>query len=116
MRYWLAAALTLCTARAEAQAVSFEWFQYTGHDAAFAAPVPEGSYRNPILAGFYSDPSITRVADRFYLVSSTFTYFPGIPVLESEDLVHWKPIGNVIARPSELDLDGLKPLAAAGRG
>ncbi|WP_253256659.1 glycoside hydrolase family 43 protein [Stenotrophomonas sp. VV52] len=44
---------------------------------------------------------------RFYLVNSSFTYFPGIPVFESEDLVHWRQIGNVIARPSQLDFDGL---------
>jgi alpha-N-arabinofuranosidase len=97
----------LCAARAQAQAVTFEWFQYTGHDAALAVPLPPGSYRNPILAGFYSDPSVTRAGDRFYLVSSTFAYFPGIPVLESDDLVHWKPIGHVIERRSELDFDGL---------
>jgi alpha-N-arabinofuranosidase len=101
------AAFLLCALRAQAESVSFEWFQYTGHDAVFAAPLPADSYRNPILAGFYSDPSITRAGNRFYLVSSTFTYFPGIPVLESADLVHWKPIGNVIARPAGLDFDGL---------
>src|SRR5262249_13129376 len=98
MRRWLLAAFALCAARVQAQAVSFEWFQYAGHDAVFATPLPAGSYRNPILAGFYSDPSITRAGDRFYLVSSTFTYFPGIPVLESADLVHWTKIGDVISR------------------
>ncbi len=104
----LAAALLLfSTACVHAQAVSFEWFQYTGHDAVFAAPLPAGSYRNPILAGFYSDPSITRAGDRFYLVTSTFAYFPGIPIFESADLVHWKKIGDVISRPAQLDFDGL---------
>jgi xylan 1,4-beta-xylosidase len=85
----------------------FHWFEYSGHDRVFDTPLPLGSYRNPVLAGFYPDPSVTRVGDRFYLVNSTFTYFPGIPVLESRDLVHWRPLGSVIDRPSELSFDGL---------
>jgi xylan 1,4-beta-xylosidase len=85
----------------------FHWFEYSGHDRVFDPPLPPGSYRNPVLAGFYPDPSVTRVGDRFYLVNSTFTYFPGIPVSESRDLVHWRPLGSVIDRPSELSFDGL---------
>ena len=85
----------------------FNWFEYTGHDAVFDKPLPAGSYRNPILAGFYPDPSITRAGDRFYLVNSTFAYFPGIPVFESRDLVHWRHISNVIDRPGELRFGGL---------
>ena len=101
-------ALILFPLAALAQApVAFDWFEYTGHDAVFAGPLPPGSYRNPILAGFHPDPSITRAGDRFYLVNSTFGYFPGIPVLESTDIVHWHQIGNVIERPSQLKLDGL---------
>ncbi|MET0892971.1 MAG: family 43 glycosylhydrolase, partial [Pseudoxanthomonas sp.] len=87
--------------------VLFDWFEYRGHDAVFEAPLQQGSYRNPILAGFHPDPSITRAGDRFYLVTSSFAFFPGIPVFESGDLVHWKQIGNVIDRPSQLDFDGL---------
>jgi alpha-N-arabinofuranosidase len=94
-------------AGAQAEPVAFDWFEYTGRDTVFEAPLPAGSYRNPVLAGFYPDPSITRADDRFYLVSSTFAYFPGIPVFESTDLVHWRHIGNVIDRPSQLDFDGL---------
>src|SRR5580704_8408379 len=90
-----------------AQTVSFDWFEYTGRDAVFARPLPGGSYRNPILAGFYPDPSVTRVGRKFYLVTSTFTFFPGIPVFESPDLVHWRQIGNVIDRPAELHFSGL---------
>ncbi|HEY4212015.1 MAG TPA: glycoside hydrolase family 43 protein [Steroidobacteraceae bacterium] len=85
----------------------FNWFEYSGHDAVFDKPLPAGSYRNPILAGFYPDPSITRAGDRFYLVNSTFTYFPGIPVFESRDLVHWRHVSNVIDRPGELRFEGL---------
>jgi xylan 1,4-beta-xylosidase len=90
-----------------AEPVSFDWFEYTGRDKVFDQPLPRGHYRNPILAGFYPDPSITRVGDKFFLVNSTFAYFPGIPVFESEDLVHWKHIGNVIDRPAQLSFDGL---------
>ncbi|WP_050984355.1 glycoside hydrolase family 43 protein [Rhodanobacter sp. 115] len=89
------------------QAVRFHWFEYSGHDAAFAQPLPPGHYRNPVLAGFHPDPSVVRVGDRFYLVNSSFAWFPGIPVFESRDLVHWRQIGNVIERPSQFDYDGL---------
>ncbi|HEY4369717.1 MAG TPA: glycoside hydrolase family 43 protein [Steroidobacteraceae bacterium] len=88
--------------------VSFDWFEYTGHDAVFEQTLPAGSYRNPILAGFHPDPSITRAGNKFYLVNSSFTYFPGIPVFESADLVHWRQIGNVIDRPGELSFAGLR--------
>lgn len=87
--------------------VLFDWFEYRGDDPVFATPLPAGSYRNPVLAGFHPDPSITRAGERFYLVNSSFAFFPGIPVFESRDLVHWKQIGNVIERPSQLDFDGL---------
>lgn len=90
-----------------AEPVLFDWFEYRGNDAVFETPLPEGHYRNPVLAGFHPDPSITRAGDKFYLVNSSFAYFPGIPVFESEDLVHWKQIGHVIDRPSQLDFDGL---------
>lgn len=85
----------------------FHWFEYSGNDSVFERPVAAGQYRNPIAAGFYPDPSITRVGDVYYLVNSTFTYFPGIPVFESRDLAHWCQIGNVIDRPGELNFDGL---------
>ncbi|WP_374012583.1 glycoside hydrolase family 43 protein [Pseudoxanthomonas koreensis] len=94
-------------AAADGRTVYFDWFEYTGRDAAFEAQVPEGSFRNPVLSGFYSDPSVVAANDKFYLVSSTFTFFPGIPVMESEDLVHWKQVGNAIHRPEQLDFDGL---------
>jgi len=63
-------------------------------------------YRNPILSGFYPDPSICRVENDFYLVTSTFAYFPGIPVFHSRDLCHWKQIGSAIHRPGQLCFDG----------
>ena len=61
---------------------------------------------NPILKGFYPDPSIVKVGGDYYLVNSTFSYFPGIPVMHSKDLKNWKQIGNVIDRPSQMDFMG----------
>lgn len=63
---------------------------------------------NPIIPGFYSDPSICRVGEDYYLVTSTFEYFPGVPIFHSKDLVHWEQIGHVLDRPSQLNLDGVK--------
>ena len=64
-------------------------------------------FTNPILAGFYPDPSICRVGNNYYMVNSTFSYFPGIPVFHSKDLVNWKLIGHVMDRPEQMDLTGL---------
>ncbi|HEY5038618.1 MAG TPA: family 43 glycosylhydrolase, partial [bacterium] len=63
-------------------------------------------FHNPILPGFHPDPSLCRVEDDFYLVNSTFEYFPGLPIYHSRDLVHWKLIGNALDRPSQLPLKG----------
>lgn len=61
--------------------------------------------RNPILPGFYPDPSICRVEDDFYMVTSSFSYYPGVPVFHSRDLQHWEQIGHCLSRPSQLPLD-----------
>jgi xylan 1,4-beta-xylosidase len=66
-------------------------------------------YTNPILSGFYPDPSICRVDKDYYLVTSSFEYFPGIPIFHSRDLVHWRNIGYGITRPEQLPVH-------AGRG
>jgi len=100
-------AMVSAHAAPQAPPVHFDWFEYAGMDTAFEVPLPAGHYRNPVLAGFHADPSIVRANDRFYLVNSSFTYFPGVPVFESTDLVHWKQIGNVIDRPGTLNFDGL---------
>jgi len=63
-------------------------------------------YTNPILAGFYPDPSICRVGDDYYIVNSSFSYFPGLPIFHSKDLVNWKQIGNAMDRVEQLDLRG----------
>lgn len=85
---------------------SFEWFEYTGNDSALAGDASDSaSYHNPVLAGFYPDPSICRVGDDYYLVTSSFSWFPGVPIFHSRDLTHWTQIGSVLDRPSQLPLD-----------
>ncbi|CAD5991049.1 glycoside hydrolase family 43 protein [Agreia sp. COWG] len=71
-----------------------------------------GRYLNPVLPGCHPDPSICRVGDTFYLVTSSFEYLPGLPVHASKTLVDWTQIGHVIDRPGQLDLSGL----ASSRG
>ncbi|MEO6232569.1 MAG: glycoside hydrolase family 43 protein [Ferruginibacter sp.] len=61
---------------------------------------------NPIMMGFYPDPTIVKVEKDYYLVNSTFSYFPGLPVFHSQDLKNWKQIGNVINRTSQMDFVG----------
>lgn len=61
---------------------------------------------NPILSGFYPDPSICRVDQDFYLVNSSFVYFPGVPIFHSRDLAHWEQIGNILDREEQLPLIG----------
>lgn len=61
------------------------------------------TYTNPIIPGFYPDPSITRAGDDYYLVCSSFEYFPGVPIFHSQDLIHWTQIGHVLDRLSQLD-------------
>ena len=84
---------------------SFDWFDYRGDDHLPKAAA--GQYSNPILQGFYPDPSMVRVGDDYYLVNSTFIYFPGIPVFHSRDLVNWTQIGNAIDRSSQLNFGKL---------
>ena len=61
---------------------------------------------NPVIPGFHPDPSVCRVGDKFYLVNSSFQYFPGVPIFESTDMQHWTQIGNVLDRQSQLPLKG----------
>lgn len=61
------------------------------------------TFSNPILSGFYPDPSICRVGEDYYMVTSSFVYYPGLPIFHSKDLVHWEQIGHGIHRPDQLD-------------
>lgn len=74
-------------------------------DDGSAAP-SSSTYRNPVLPGFFPDPSLVRVGEDYYLINSTFQYFPAIIISHSRDLVHWKQIGHVFDRSEELDLNG----------
>lgn len=83
----------------------FSSFSYEGTDDYYADNplASDSSFYNPILPGWYSDPSIcTNGEGDYYLVTSTFTYYPGVPVFHSRDLVNWKQTGHVLTRPSQL--------------
>ena len=83
----------------------------------FAAPPSSDekvTYHNPIIPGFYSDPSVCRVGDDYYLINSTFEYFPGVPVFHSKDLVNWQQIGHCIHRKEQLP-QGINIFAATIR-
>jgi len=66
-------------------------------------------YNNPIISGFNPDPSICRCGEDFYLVTSTFEYFPGVPVYHSKNLVNWELISYVLDREEQLDLHKCGP-------
>ena len=61
-------------------------------------------YRNPVIPGFHPDPSVCRWGDQYVLATSSFTYFPGVPIFTSSDLVTWTQVGNALDRESQLDL------------
>lgn len=65
------------------------------------------TFKNPIIPGYHPDPSICRVGDDYYLVNSTFVWFPGLPIYHSKDLVNWKLIGHAVDRPEMVDFNGL---------
>ena len=88
--------------------IEFRSFEYRGEDSLTQPVKPTSNqYRNPILAGFYPDPSILRVGEDYYLVNSSFAWYPGVPIFHSSDLVHWEQIGHVLDRPEQLALAGL---------
>ncbi|GIJ28558.1 glycoside hydrolase 43 family protein [Micromonospora qiuiae] len=73
---------------------------------------PAVTFRNPVVPGFHPDPSVCRVGEEYYLVCSSFEYFPGVPIFHSRDLANWRQIGNVLDRPSQLDLPADTPASA----
>ena len=101
-----AALLALAAAPSAAEPVAT--FSDIGYRAIDSPQPTPGDYRNPVLPGFHPDPSVVRVGADFYLVTSTFGWFPGIPVYHSTDLVNWRLIGHAIDRPGMLDLAGLQ--------
>ena len=101
----LACLMVACKPSPPGGVAVFEDFSYEGRDAVYGAhplPGPDAVY-NPILPGWYSDPSIcTNGEGDYFLVTSTFSYFPGVPIFHSRDLVNWKQAGHVLSRPSQL--------------
>lgn len=91
-----------------AQDATFSYFKYEGSDPRFDKTIdPRNEFTNPVIEGFYPDPSVTRKGDTYYLVNSTFAFFPGVPIFKSKDLVNWEQIGHVLDRESQLHLEGL---------
>lgn len=80
--------------------------------ASFTGLLQGQVYHNPIRTGMFPDPSIVRVGEDYYMVNSTFVFFPCLPISHSKDLVHWKVIGHAITRPEWAKLDDLE----GGRG
>lgn len=97
---WILAA-SLMIGPAWAGDAVFSEVRYHGDDG--GPPVGADEFRNPVVAGFYPDPSAIRVGDDFYLVNSTFGYFPGLPVFHSTDLVSWTQVGNAIHRTGQIN-------------
>ncbi|MFP3590366.1 glycoside hydrolase family 43 protein [Chryseobacterium sp. SIMBA_038] len=99
-----AAAVLFLFERSSAQI--FSDFIYKGNDKIYTEnPLKEDEFYSPILQGCYPDPSITRKGNDYYLVNSSFSMFPGVPIFHSNDLVNWTQIGHVLDRPSQLKVE-----------
>jgi beta-xylosidase len=72
------------------------------------------TFQNPVIPGFFPDPSVCRAGDAYFLAASSFTYFPGIPIFQSSNLVEWTPLGNALDRTSQLDLSRTDSWASYG--
>jgi beta-xylosidase len=72
--------------------------QHFGETSVWTPDSGNGMYRNPIIYADYSDPDVIRVGDDYYMTSSSFSHFPGLPILHSEDLVNWRIIGHAVLR------------------
>ncbi len=59
---------------------------------------------NPVVRGFYPDPSVCKANGKYYLVCSSMQYFPGVPLFESDDLINWKQIGHCLTRDTQVNL------------
>ncbi len=94
-------------AAAKAGDAIFDWVSYSGGETTpDARSTGRGQFRNPIIPGFAPDPSIVRVGSDFYIVNSSFGFFPGLPIMHSRDLIHWRQIGNAISRPGQMNFTG----------
>lgn len=96
--------LVVAMPSAAADEARFTRFVYSGEDHYYAHNRLDSPHEffNPVIPGWASDPSICRVDSTYYLVTSTFGYFPGVPLYVSHDLVNWRLAGNILDRPSQL--------------
>ena len=69
------------------------------------------TFTNPVVCGFNPDPSVVRVEDDYFLVTSSFEYFPGLPIYHSKDLLNWSLIGHGLTRSSQLSMRTVEPSA-----
>ncbi|NDV80882.1 glycoside hydrolase family 43 protein [Bacteroides sp. 51] len=83
---------------------AFDYFNYKGEDDYYKDNnlTDESSFYNAILPGWYSDPSVCSNGEDYFLVTSTFVYYPGVPLFHSKDLINWTQVGHVLDRPSQL--------------
>ncbi|NVK55033.1 MAG: glycoside hydrolase family 43 protein [Alteromonadaceae bacterium] len=86
--------------------VTFDWFKYS--TPTDRPEIPAGEFANPVLPGFYPDPSITKKGEYYYLTTSSFSYTPGLPVLRSKNLTDWTLLGYALTRPEQMDFDGAR--------
>ncbi|WP_423127505.1 glycoside hydrolase family 43 protein [Gaoshiqia sp. Z1-71] len=86
----------------------FDYFTYKGDDDFYRENALPGDdyFYNPILPGWYSDPSVCTDGKNYFMVTSTFSYYPGVPLFHSTDMLNWKQLGHVLDRPEQLPLDG----------
>ena len=106
---WAALAAAMIHVPSHASDARFGYFAYRGksQESALVKPTPT-QFINPVISGYAPDPSIERVGHDYYMVTSSFVHFPGLPVYHSKDLVTWRQIGNAIERPSQADFTGMK--------
>ena len=65
-------------------------------NAPWVPDLGDGRYKNPVLHADYSDPDAIRVGDTYYLTSSSFNSTPGLPLLQSKDMVNWELVGYAL--------------------
>jgi len=106
-----AGTVTSCQMRSAPTSVTtgtarFDWFDYRANDSVYRAMrAGPNEYLNPVIAGFYPDPTMIRAGNDYYAAMSSFAYFPGVPIFHSTDLVNWTQIGHILDRPSQLNVD-----------
>jgi len=83
---------------------SFKLFAQQTISKVWVSDNGDGTYKNPVINADYSDPDAIRVGENYYMVSSSFTHIPGLPILHSKDLVNWKLIGHALKKQPPYDV------------